>query len=228
MARFILVHGMWHGSWCWEKVTPLLAARGHDVVAVDLPRAPSPSLTGCRDAVLAQLKDGERAILVGHSLGGVVISEAAEAMPERIAKLVYLAGFLPKSGQSMFDLARKNRDSSLKNAMVVDDKGNSTLRPESVRNGLYGDCADDDVERAIARLVPEPLAAATTPASLGENFAKVPRAYVVCTEDRAVAPSLQRMMIEATACDDVVEIASSHSPFLSKPDELASILLRFI
>jgi pimeloyl-ACP methyl ester carboxylesterase len=228
MSTFILVHGAWHGSWCWEKVAPLLAASGHRVALVDFARSPSPSLASYRDAVLAALDAaGEPAVVVGHSMGGIVISEAAEAKPDRIAKLVYVTGFLPRSGESMFDLARTDRESLLRKTLVVDEQGMSSHPPDAARAGLFADCSDADADRALARLVKEPIAVLATPATLGAKFARVPRAYVVCTEDRAVSPSLQRRMIEASPCDDVVELAASHSPFFSKPDELASILLRF-
>jgi pimeloyl-ACP methyl ester carboxylesterase len=109
MATFVLVHGAWHGGWCWRHVAPLLRARGHEVHAPDLPghgADPAPTATQTLDdyaerigATVADCR-GE-VVLVGHSLGGLVISAVAEARPERLHRLVYLTAFLPRDGDSL-------------------------------------------------------------------------------------------------------------------------------
>ena len=102
MARFVLVHGAWHGGWCWERIAPLLGAAGHEVLAPDLPGMGADRTPFAAD-VLAQWADfvaglvrgaAEPAVLVGHSRGGLVISEAAERAPDQIRVLVYLAALL--------------------------------------------------------------------------------------------------------------------------------------
>src|SRR5262245_45274855 len=112
MATYVLVHGPWHGGWCWERVAPLLRAAGHRVETPDLPGhgddPTPPAEVGLRlyaeaiERVLVTLE--EPAVLVGHGTSGAVVSEVAERCPERVALLVYLAGFLLQTGESVLDV----------------------------------------------------------------------------------------------------------------------------
>src|SRR4051812_25684879 len=112
MASFVLIHGAFHGGWSWYKGVTRLEARGHQVFAPDLPghgRAldseKPPTLTQYIDFVVKVLKDcDEPAVLAGHSMGGMVITGAAEALPKKVAKLVYVTACLPDNGQSMMGL----------------------------------------------------------------------------------------------------------------------------
>ena len=106
MATFVLVHGAWHGGWCWREIVPLLESAGHRVDALDLPGHgdnPAPVSEMTLDANARLVADrvevvGEPVVLVGHSMGGVSITQAAELVPERIATLVYVTAFLPGDG----------------------------------------------------------------------------------------------------------------------------------
>lgn len=233
MSTFVLVHGSFHGAWCWRHVIPRLVAAGHRAVAVDLPgRAddtrPSASL-GYHDYVArvvdAVSAEPEPVVLVGHSMGGVVVTGAAERVPERLARLVYVCAFLPASGQSLLDLARSDDESRLMRHLVIDEqKGTHHVDGAGARDAFYHDCPDDDVAFACERLVPEPLAVVATPVvSSAERFGRVARHYLECTEDRALGPSLQRRMHAAQPCR-VTRLASSHSPFFAQPDALARAL----
>src|SRR5262245_54122609 len=157
-SRFVLVHGAWHGAWCWEKVAPLLAARGHAVRAIDLPgHGDDPKPPGAVswedymeriDQELAA--DGEPPILVGHSLGGAVITGAADRWPERIRALVYLCAMLPDTP----DFFATFRATSMLASGVRPAPDGSVLEldPAVVRGAFYHDCSDADAERAAARL----------------------------------------------------------------------------
>jgi pimeloyl-ACP methyl ester carboxylesterase len=237
MSTFVLVHGSFHGGWCWEKVVPRLEEDGHRAVAVDLPgRAgdgrPLASLT--LDDYLARVGEAvaaqaEPVVLVGHSMGGVVITGVAERMPEKLKRLVYVCAFLPASGQSLYDLAKTDTDSLLMRHLVIDEaKGIHRVKPEGARESFLHDCSDEDAERAAARLTDEPLAPVSTPVvTTGSRFGRVSRSYVECTEDRAISPSVQRRMHAAQPCK-VTRLASSHSPFYAQPDELARILVESV
>src|SRR5579864_1849577 len=115
MMIFVLVHGAWHGAWCWERVVPQLETRGGRVIAPDLPgmgKDKTPlskiSLALWADFVADVITNqSEPVVLVGHSRGGIVISEAAERVPERIAMLVYLAAFLVPHGTSMWAMMQR-------------------------------------------------------------------------------------------------------------------------
>jgi len=234
MSRFVLLHGSWHGAWCWEHVVPLLEAQGHVVDAPDLPghgedRTPMPEIT--LDSYVRRLIEvlaarPEPAILVGHSHGGIVITQAAEEQPDRVEALVYVCAFLPRNGESLFDLGLGDAESLLvPNLVFSEDRSSATVRPEMVRDVFYGDCSPDEAARATARLVPEPMSSPATPVKVtDERFGRVARTYVHCLQDRAIGPRLQREMYEATPCR-VVTMDSSHSPFLSAPAVLAGHLM---
>jgi pimeloyl-ACP methyl ester carboxylesterase len=211
-----------------------LEKAGHVVVAPDLPamgRDRTPvnrvSLATWRRhvCVIVDSLPGP-VVLVGHSRGGIVVSEVAEHRPERIQTLVYLCAFLPRDGESLFDLAGRDDTSLVPNNMVMsEDKSSSTMRSEVLRDAFYGECSDDDVALARLCLQPEPTLPLATPVKLNaENFGRVPRVYVECLRDRSIPVALQRRMHEASPCQRVLALDTDHSPFFSKPDELAALL----
>lgn len=206
-----------------------LAATGHRAIAPDLPGRGGEA-TQTLDAYARRIgevvaAEAEPVLLVGHSMGGVVITTVAERMPERVKRLVYVCAFLPASGQSLLDLARTDTESTLMRYLVIDEAaGLHHVRPEGARESFYHDCPVADAEAAAARLGKEPLSVVATPVvTTAARFGRVPRTYVECTEDRALGPALQRRILAAQPCD-VTRLASSHSPFYSQPDALAGIL----
>ncbi len=238
MARIVLVHGAFGGSWAWESVIEGLRAAGHVAEAVDLPgnRAnPRPveevSLDVYAEHVCDVLSAGPPAILVGQSMGGVVVTQAAARCPQNVRSLVYVAAFLPSDGQSLLDLVALPEaagDQVQANLVVEDDAAVAIMPPEGALHALYG-CADPDRAReSAAKLAPQPLAPFGQPVSVPEQnadaFAARPRAYVTCLQDRAIMPALQRRMFEAAGCDPVIEIDTDHAPYLSATDELVAAL----
>lgn len=168
----------------------------------------------------------EPVVLVGHSMGGAVVSQSSEARPERIRQAVYLAAFAPAHGQSVFQLARDDPDDRMGARMVMStDRRSITLKPETLREGLYADCDDDDVALAALLLVPQASAPLGTPMALTESrYGRVPRSYIECTQDLAVSIGAQRRMQGREGCVSIHSLDTSHSPFLSAPDRLAAIL----
>jgi pimeloyl-ACP methyl ester carboxylesterase len=231
MSRFVLVHGAWHGAWCWEKVAPLLAARGHDVRAVDLPGhgddPTPPGAVGFDDymtrigSVLAA--PGEPPILVGHSLGGAVITGAADRWPERIRALVYLCAILPDAPDAMSRFRAAPELTA--GVRPAPDGSVMELDPAVVRAAFYHDCSDADAARAAARLRPQPARGFQMSFELApERFGRLPRHYVECTEDRAIEIAVQRAMHGKTPCT-VHTLPAGHSPFYSMPERLADVLV---
>jgi pimeloyl-ACP methyl ester carboxylesterase len=235
MASFVLVHGAWNGSWAWERLTPLLEEAGHRVDALDLPgRGTNPAAPAemTLEAYSRHVADrveaaGEPVVLVGQSMGGMSITGAAELVPERIGKLVYVTAFLPADGQSLPELAAGNPDELVRPNIVVDDSaGLCTVREEVQREAFYGECSAEDAALGTSRRVPESLAAINAPVHLTEERAgSVPRVYIECTRDRALTIEQQRRMWAARPCEQVLALESDHSPFLCVPDRLASHLL---
>jgi pimeloyl-ACP methyl ester carboxylesterase len=236
MARFVLVHGAWHGAWAWEGVAADLRAAGHEVDAIDLPShgedATPPgdvTLEGYVQRVVEALDAGEGpAVLVAHSMGGIPVTQAAETRPERVALLIYTCAFLPRDGESLQSLAslpENSGDIVMPNAII--EPPVAIMPPEAARAAFYGRCSEEDATAAAARLDPQPLAPLGTPVALTEERAgSVPRAYVACLDDRAIPIALQRRMIAASPCREVVELDSDHSPFMCRRDELVAALQR--
>jgi len=235
MATYVLVHGSWHGGWCWDKVVPLLVKKGHFVFAPDLPghgkdQTPISKITlqSYVDLICGLLDSQKEPVrLVGHSRGGIVISQAAELRPDKIEKLVYLAAFLLRDGESMIEWAKQDTDSLLlPNLEFSDDRSYHFIKNQALIKDIFcGDCTESDAEWAKSRFVPEPTAPIETPLKLTEsNYGRVPRSYIETREDKAVSPMLQRKMYNAAGCDTVITLNTSHSPFLSQPGRLAKIL----
>lgn len=233
---FILIHGSWHSAWNWHKVTPLLEKRGHRVFAIDLPgmgRDKTPIENVTMEMVVAkicELIDGVdgQVILVGHSKNGIMISQAAEHRPDKIEKLVYLAAYLIPHGKTQREYSMQDTQGVLKPHVTKHEATNSTtLGSEIYQEGLYHDCDPYITELAKVLLSHEPFVTGVTPLQLtDQNFGRVPRYYIECTEDRAVTPFIQKKMYQDTPCHKVYQLATSHSPFFSKPVELVDTLLK--
>ena len=237
MATFILIHGAWHGGWCWERLAPLLEAGGHHVLAPDLPgmgadrrKLGADPLAEWADFTAELVSKAEAPVLlVGHSRGGLVISEAAERVPERIARLVYLTAFLLKPGESLSDVSGRHPEVGPGPAIrPADDPAYLALDLELATPIFYGLTPEADARAAAGRLTPEPVAALTRPLLItGERFGRVPRAYIEAVHDRAISLEMQREMQADLPCDPVIALQSDHSPFYSAVPELAQALLEF-
>jgi pimeloyl-ACP methyl ester carboxylesterase len=235
MARFILIHGSWHGGWCWHRPQARLRALGHEVSAPDMPghgRDHRPitglGLTDFVEVVTRALDaDDAPAVLVAHSRGGIVASAAAEARPQKVAAIVYVAAYLLPSEERVLDWALTDEESLVRaNLEINQTEGWDMLRAAAFRSALYHDCSEDDVALCHALLTPEPLGPTLTPMPVTEaRWGAVPRGYILLTQDRAVGPALQRRMLARTPCQRVVEIQASHSAYFSKPETLTQAIL---
>jgi len=233
-----MVHGAWHSGWCWYKIVPLLEAQGHRVLAPDLPghgddkiewRAVTLDSYTNRICEIARAQ-AEPVILVGHSMGGVAITQAAEDCPERVKALVYLCAFLPRNGESLMTWASQDHESRV-NPSTTERKADGTVvfKPEYSREAFYGNCTDEDVALAQSRLVAQPGAPLGTPVKTSlERWGRIPRYYIECERDRAITQMLQREMQRNSLCQQTFSIDTDHSPFLSAPEQLANMLLRIV
>lgn len=204
-------------------------------MTLDLPahgkdRTPAKEVTqqSYADRVCAALDaERERAVLVGHSMGGMVITQAAEQRPDRIAALVYLCAFLPRDGEALITIAESDPDGLvLPNLVFSDDGLTATLREGTPRAAFYGECSEADAAWATAHLVPDPSVGHTTPArTTAARWGRVPRVYIECLRDRAIPIALQRRMYTASPCRKVFSLDTDHSPFLSAPQALADLLV---
>jgi pimeloyl-ACP methyl ester carboxylesterase len=234
MATFVLVHGSWHGAWCWHRVVPELEALGHRVLAPDLPghgddATPLAQLTlaAYAESVASVIRGTtEAVVLVGHSFAGIVISQVAELIPERISRLVYLAAFLPANGQSLSRLATADRDNPVATSSILSaDQQLIRLDLDKVQTLLYTDCPDSDIALARQRLCAEPVTPFVTPVAITAGRAgSIPRSYIECLNDIAIPLWFQRQMQAGMPCDPVHALPTGHSPFFSTPTALARLL----
>lgn len=222
----LLVHGAWHGRWAWDPVLPLLAEAGIKFATVDLPgvdRAPGRhDLAGHVEYVRAELaRVAGPVVICGHSYGGAVISEAAGNLPN-IAGLVYLAAFMIEPGQSCADVNRPIAPPPDPALAAVSD-GDYTRVPESAaRHLFYGDATDEQARAAARRLTPEHVDTVRTPVTEAA-WQFIPSTYIVCARDAALSPHIQREMARGAA--RVLTIDSAHAPMLTRPKELAALLV---
>ena len=216
----------------------MLKREGHTVVAPDLPghgkdKTPISEITlqAYADRV-CQVLDAqtEKVILVGHSMGGIVVTQAAEYRPEKIETLVYLTAFLPRNGEFLVMLAEQDPEAVvMPNLIFSDDQSYITIKDEWLKEAFYNDCSEEDTTRAKSLLVPQATAPFVTPVTTSEEmYGTVRRIYISCLKDRAITPSAQKKMYTALPCEKLIYMDTSHSPFLSAPEELVSHILSLL
>jgi len=236
MARFVLVHGAFGGAWSWEPVVGPLEAAGHAVETLDLPgggddATPLEEITleSCAARVCEVLAQRpEPAVLVGYSMGGAVVTEAAGRCPERIASLIFVSAFMPANGQSLLDLTQLPEgegDMIQANIVVEGEPPMATLSAEAATAAVYNCCPEDIAAAAAARRRPQAVAVFATPVSADDAaLAAMPRSYVLTKQDNSIPPALQRRMIAEHPCERVIELDTDHAPQFSATAELVAAL----
>ena len=234
MADFLLVHGAWHTSSCWDLVASQLETSGHRVVALDLPGRPGDttnrgdiSVQSHVDAITGAARELSNPIVVAHSLSGFWASQAVERFDVKLDWLVFLCAYVPINGKSAADVAPRDTDGEIHRVIIIDsDHGTSTLSPESnTKEMLYGDCEPFIGNAAFTQLCPEPVRPALEPITVTESrFHSQRKAYIECQRDRVISIDFQRKMQTHSTFDKVIAMDTGHSPFLSSPAELTSHL----
>ena len=232
---FVLVHGAWQAPYAWQFVKSQLEQKGQKVVVVELPghgadKTPPATLTidAYRDKVITAISSiSGNIILVGHSMGGVVVTATAEKIPTRINKLVYIGAFLPANGQSLLALAQTDSTSLLGPALVQSaDQLTLGIRPESIVPVFIQDGSDVVKKLVVDNYRPEPAIPFTNPVTVtAANFGKVDKYYVYTAQDHAVGLNLQKRMVTAAGIKKTYTLNSSHCPFLSIPDQVTTVLM---
>lgn len=218
----VLVHGAFADGSAWSKVIPLLQAKGLKVVAVQNPLSSLGDDVSATRRVL-DMQNGP-VVLVGHSWGGVVITEAGQH--ERVKSLVYVAAFAPSEGQSVTDLTKDYPTPSGFDHIIADKDGFLTLSLEGVTNHLAQDLPADQTR----------LIEATQGHVRGKNFEEKvtvapwrtkPSWYVLSTQDHMIQPALQKAMAEKISAH-VTTLSAAHTPQLSHPAEVARVILEAV
>jgi pimeloyl-ACP methyl ester carboxylesterase len=237
----VLVHGAWQGSWSFDTWRPLLEARGYRTVAVDLPgngwnpvQLGPDGLADYTAHVVGVIKqlDGP-CVLLGHSGGGLTISQVAEEIPDRIAALVYLVGFMMPSGMLFMSLVAQARGAwpDLDSAGVVphlihlDDGATTQVPVAAALEKFLHDCPPEAAQAAAAKLRPQPEAGrAMAPRTTPARYGRIPRIYVEALNDRSIDIRLQRMMQRLSPGATRVTLECGHVPHLALPETLTERL----
>lgn len=240
MAGFVLIHGSWHGGWCFDPVAEILRARGH---LVDAPTLPGMGGTAeemaavtladwgdfaaqhCR-SMKARTGDGP-VVLAGHSRGGLVVSTAAEQAPDAMDALVYICAMMLPDGLSRAEFKQLEGPNPGFDAII-----------RKVHGGVATEIDTANAAQVFAQISPPDLVAGVLPRLLAEphgprsekiqvtpeRWGSLPRTYVECTEDRTIPIASQRKMQQFSPGARVVTLDADHSPYLSRPVELADAL----
>lgn len=237
--RFVLVHGGFHGAWCWSRTIAELERLGHEAVAIDVPGhgervAEEATMANRLEAVTSVLQPGD--VLVGHSGGGLEITRAFDAAPDLVSHLVYLAAALPLEGKPAHESLVYRDDGPpetdydvtgmLKHLRFGDDGSMMFADVEGARELFYHDCDEATVQWAFEHLTPERAGdTVATPISVPRFWEAEPsRSFVLCLDDQA-QPRWQADVTARRLGVEPLTIDASHSPFLSRPAELAELLV---
>lgn len=233
---YVLVHGAWQAPYVWEAVRTELVKKGNKVILVELPghggdMTPSHTLTlnVYRDKVSEAIsKVSEKVILVGHSMGGMVVSAVAEQIPARINKLVYIGAFVPASGQSLGELANTDPDSQLGPQISQSaDKLTLDINRDSLTYLFINDGSAAAKQQVLDNYRAEPAIPFGDKITLTkQGFGSVQKVYIKTLQDIVISPGFQDSMIPGAEINAIYSVNSSHSPFLAKPQEVSALLLK--
>jgi pimeloyl-ACP methyl ester carboxylesterase len=241
-APYVLVHPAWHGGWCWKKVAPLLRARGHDVHTPTLTGLGERSHLATADIGLEthiqdimhvlKYEDLGRVILVGHSSSGAVITGVADRVPEQLAHIVYLDAFMPDDGQALMDLIPPDRRQGMEQR--VQAEGNGWLLPslapvpwDQFLREAWRITDEADRRWMLARLDPTPFKIFKDPVrSSNPTAGKLPRTFIRCLQWPNPMFDRYADIARRTAGWHHYELAASHEPFVTHPQELTGLLLK--
>jgi pimeloyl-ACP methyl ester carboxylesterase len=217
MARVVLVHGAWHGSWAWERVVPLLREAGHEPVAVDLPSAGGTGNLADDAALVREVieQSTEPTVVVAHSYGGIPTTVATAGLSQ-VQHLVYVCAFLLDRDESLLGAI----DHVVPPWIGVDEEA-GVSRVLDPMTAFYLDVDPADAEAAVARLRTQTLASFADPVTAA-GWHEIDSTYVLCTQDQAIPYVAQQAM--SARAGTVHTMESSHSPFLSQPRELVTLL----
>jgi pimeloyl-ACP methyl ester carboxylesterase len=230
MTTFVLVHGAWHGGWCWNRVGRALKQTGSEVY--------TPTLTGLGERahlasrevdlethisdVLGVLEAEDLAdiVLVGHSYGGIVITAVADRAAQRIAHLVYLDAFAPRDGQSLYDCVPAEVKTHFEDQARIGGDG-WRVPVAAVSAPFLGLKHQDDVRWVMPKLTAHPIRTFREAVRLGATLPPLPRTYIKCIGDK---PLGQPKTLQADGMDDYHELRTGHDAMVTAPQDVVDLL----
>jgi len=231
MSAFVLVHGAWHGGWCWRFVAPLLRRAGHEVF--------TPSLTGLGErahlarpgidlelhvhdvVALLETEDLQEVVLVGHSYGGMVVTGAADRCAARIRRLVYLDAFVPANGRCALDYVLPERAAAFRK----EGEQTGTVAPPPL--SLWGLTKPEHIAFAKPRETRHPYRSFTQPIRLANEaaLARLPRTFIYCSSPATGTFDALAARVRGDPAWRFFEMKTGHDAMILAPEELAAILL---
>lgn len=235
-STLVLVHGAWQSAFVWGQLKTELESQGNTVIAIELlghgednTSVSDITFKGYVDQVKAVIERLDTpVVLVGHSLGGAVITQTASELPQQIEKLVYVAGFIPQDGKSVLDYSALDTESLLPTALEFSADGSTAAISNPVINIQEIFCQYGSVENIdilVEKLKPEPVGALATPIdyTMDDYNAIAKKYYIFTKEDHAITYPFQQAMASEAGITNTYEITSGHSPFISRPEELLQL-----
>ncbi|MDH3327118.1 MAG: alpha/beta fold hydrolase [Gammaproteobacteria bacterium] len=227
--NYILVHGAWHGGWCWERVRVELEATGNKVY--------TPTLTGLGEQAhllskevglethvgdildLIESENLNDVILVGHSYAGIIVTLLTERVPKKLARIIYLDAIVPRSGQCFLDCIGSEFRSYIESQ--VEQYGDGWKVPV-VSKKVFGLESDEDINWVMSKLVSHPYQTFIEPVYLeSQNELKVPTSYINCIGDK---PRGGLRSVQAEGIDDYYELETSHDAMVTAPIAVAELI----
>jgi len=231
--HFVLIHGAWHGGWCWDGVIEELVKAGHTAEAPTMPgHNPDDDRSQIKfDDYVAKIcevlgRQSRPVILVGHSSGGYMLQEAAPKTPDKIARLIFLNAFILPGGKSQFDLVPPEASEAMTVAAQASPDNCVPVIEDFVRNMLMAGEPTDLQDDLIKRLVPQPLSLFTSPvATQAFDELNIPKSVVFCTGDVSLPPGAYLGMAQGLGDFNLCEVEGCHEAFFTNPGVVAEGLL---
>ncbi|MEO1668565.1 MAG: alpha/beta fold hydrolase [Chloroflexota bacterium] len=232
---YVLVHGAFQDSSAWDLVVSEMEAAGATVVTASLAgrdgdETPLQEQTlethVAAVSAVVEAQDGP-VILVGHSLGGMIISQVAENMPERVETLIYVTAFLPLSGEYQGAISENDRFSQLNPNLVIDEESFTIgVNPEVFAEIFCPDCNEEQAEMVSSSQLDESLAAIPGTVELSdENFGSIRKVYIMAAQDFVLSAQLQAFMLSRVPVERVYALNTGHAPYITAPESLATLLI---
>ena len=233
MKTYMLVHGAWHGAWSYDETKARLERAGARVITFDLPGHGSDTtdvsavtMQGYVDAVKRQLTAAAAPVtLVGHSLSGFVVSQAAEEMPEQVKQLIFVAAMVPHSGKSIFDEINEDSQSELlQNLIFAEDKSWATVSEDTLKKVVYNGASPQQIAAAAPRLVrqaTQPFFAKVTTSE--RAFGAIEKVYIVCEKDNIFSSGAQHRVARIIGAR-LSSLPTGHVPHVEDPTALAAAI----
>lgn len=238
MKTIVLVHGSFQGAYAWDILSSMLKEKGHNVIAPELPGH------GRNEADFANISYNDytqtitdvmnntpgKLVLVGHSLGGLIITSAAEQLPHKAERLIYVTGLVPDNGSSLIDIGSRDPNSLWGEIIEPSDNPYELhIKKDEIIPVLYSDVPADMQPLVLDNYHAEPVMPYTQPIAVSNEFwDQIPRHYVFCKNDRSISLTQQQNLVDKAGITSVYALDSGHTPQLSMPAELLSIILRII